>query len=250
MDPRQNQLAGTVLFSAVIIILLLIIIKFFNISYPISVTNQTVSGELSVVGTGQVDVVPNSATVSVGVVANGKTAQEVQTSISATNNKIVAAVEKQGVAKKDIKTTNYSVNPTYNFTNGQNNIDGYSGNATLTIKVKNTSNLTPIITAATEAGANQIFDTQYVVDSPEKYQEEARNKAIANAKEQAAKLSKQLGIRLGKVINIAESSSNTSPMYPMPFAKQTLDSAGGGVANLQPGSQTIVSTVTLYFQKN
>lgn len=250
MSHHENKVIVTVLFTAVILLIFLWLIKFFNISYPISVTNQTISGELSVVGTGQVEVIPDNATVSVGIVADAATAQAAEDAISTTNNKVVAAIEKLGISKNDIKTTNYSVNPTYNYsTGGQNTIAGYSGNATLSIKVKDTNKLPDVITAATNAGANQIYDTQYVIQKPEKYQEEARNKAIANAKEQAQKLASQLGIRLGKIINISESSQDS--YNPMPMAKQTLNMAGGGVApDLQPGNQTVTSTVTLYFQKN
>ena len=92
--------------------------------------------------------------------------------------------------------------------------------------------------------------TNYSIDKPENYQEQARSKAITNAKEQAQKLASQLGIRLGKVTNIVESTIDNGPR-PMLYKAEAM-SLGGKAApapDLQPGTQTITSTVTLYFEK-
>ena len=92
--------------------------------------------------------------------------------------------------------------------------------------------------------------TNYSVESPEKYREQARNKAIANAKEQAQKLANELGIRLGKVTNIVESTNDNGP-FPMMYKTEAVSLGGGNApsADLQPGTQTISSSVTLYFEK-
>ncbi|HVT01680.1 MAG TPA: SIMPL domain-containing protein [Patescibacteria group bacterium] len=241
----------TILVGGILIVVFLWLINFLNISYPISVTNRSVSGELAVVGSGSVDVVPNNASVQVGiVVSDAATVQEAQQGVNTVNNKIIANLEKLGIKKTDIKTTNYSINPNYNYDNGKNTITGYSGNANVTIKVKNTDNLAQVIEAATSAGANQVLDTQYSLEDPNKYRDEARDKAIANAKQQAQTLANQLGIKLGRIVNIVESSPDSAPV-PMYYQKDAVGLGGGGVAQptLQPGSQTITSTVTLYFEK-
>ena len=161
----------------------LFLIKQLDIFYPISVTNRAVSAELSVVGEGKVDVVPDTANVQAGITAEDKTVQEVEGKINEINNKIVSALERLGIDKKDIKTSNYSINPSYDFTpNGRNNISGYTGNASLVITVRKQELVSQVITAATEAGANQVYNSGFTVDDPSKYREEARNKAIQNAK--------------------------------------------------------------------
>ena len=235
------------LIAAATFVITLGVIKTFDISLPVSVTTRIVSGELSVVGEGKVDVVPDTASVQAGIiVSDAKTVQDAERKINDVNNKIVSELEKLGIDKKDIKTTNYSINPNYNYDGGKNNITGYYGNATLTIKVKETEKLPQVINAATQAGANQIYDTQYILDNPSKYREEAREKAIQNAREQAEKLANQLGIRLGKIVNIVESTPDSIIPYPV------LRSEGIGSAetpNLSPGTQTISTVVTLYFER-
>ena len=227
------------------IIVVLLVIKVFDISYPISITTKAVSSELSVVGEGKVEAVPDIAQVSAGIVADGATVEAVEQKINEVNNAVVSALTNLGIAEEDIKTASYSISPNYNFETGRNIISGYSGNSTLTIKVKNIKQLPQVITAATAEGANQIYNTQYTIDDPAKYREEARNKAIENAKEQARKLSGELGIKLGKIVNIVESTPGPGRIVPL-FSRE----AGlGGAPDLQPGSQTITSIVTLYFER-
>ncbi len=198
--------------------LFLLLIKTFNVSYPLNlmITNTTKSTELAVVGEGKVEATPDTIYVDLGIsVSNVITAEEAQKKIDEVNNKIIAALKNLGVDKKDIKTSNYNITPAYSYLpNTENKISGYNGNATLNVKLKDTKLATSVIAKATEAGANQIQGTRFVVDAPEKYREEARNKAIENAKQQAAKLSKELGITLGKVVNIVESGANQPyPIY-------------------------------------
>ena len=246
METKPGQAYGIVVFTAAIILAFLFLVNFFNISYPISVSSRTVSGELSVVGEGKVDVVPDTATIQAGITAEGRTVQEVESKINEVNNRLIDSVSKLGIDKKDIKTTNYSINPSYDFTpNGRNNISGYAGNAALTITVRKLELVPKIITAATEAGSNQVYNSGFTVDDPSKYREEARNKAIQNAKEQAQKLAKDLGIKLGRIINIVESPSGG----PVPLFRQEAGLGGAPAPDIQPGTQTITSQVTLYFER-
>ncbi len=243
-----NHPIRTFVIATLVLLLALFAIKYFDISYPLSVTSRSASGELSVVGEGKVEVIPDSSSVQAGItVSNATTIDAAQKTINDTNNKIVDALVKLGIPKKDIKTSNYSVTPNYQFEGGRNNINGYNGNATLSIKVKQIDLLPTVIEEVTKNGANQIYGTSYNIENPQKYREEARNKAIQNAREQAQKLASSLGLKLGKITNIAESSP-TSPILIRDSAPLGLGK-GGGTPDLQPGSETITSTVTLYFEK-
>ncbi len=247
MKTLNSSLILTTGVILLMVLLALSVIHIFRISYPISVVNSNTSSELSVVGEGKVEVIPDIATVDVGIsITNGANVTDVRKNIDETNNKIVAAMTQLGIKRPDIKSQNYSIFPNYVYENNQDTQRGYNGNVTISIKVRNVALVSRVMEEATKAGANQVQGTQYSVENPNKYREEAREKAIANAKDQAQKLAKNLGIKLGKVTNIVESSgASDAPMYAM--REQAL---GGGSANLQPGSQSITSVVTLYFEKN
>lgn len=233
-----------------VILLALIFINFFHISYPISVITSSRSSELSVVGEGKVDVIPDTADITVGIrVDNKPTAAEVQKTLDQTHNSIIDSMTKLGIKKEDIKTQNYSINPSYQFTDNQNKPNGYSGNASISIKVRKITLVSQVVQSATAAGANDIQGTSYSVDNPDTYREQARSKAIENAKDQAHKLANTLGIRLGKITNIVESNNNGGPL-PMFEKAASLNMASGNGPEMQPGSQTISSVVTLFFEKN
>lgn len=241
---KTNQ----ILIVSAFIFFLLVLIKMFDISYPLNVVSTTKTTEFAVVGEGKVDAVPDTLIVSAGIVVNNApSVQSAQSQINDVNNKIISAMNALGIKKENIKTTNYSVTPNYNYNGSQQSITGYNGNATVTIKV-NDFNLAPqVMDNATKAGANQIEGTQFVIENPDKYRELARNAAINNAKSQASKLAQTLGITLGKIDNIVEATPNEpGPLFNM---REASPQGLGAAPVLEPGSQTITSLVTLYFEK-
>lgn len=237
-------------FIVVITFVALYCVNRFNISYPFTIVTTTKTSELAVVGEAKVEVIPDTAVVEAGILVNNTpTAEDAQREISKVNNEIISAMKKVGIEKADIKTSNYSVNPNYFYDKGKSKIDGYNGNASVTIKVRNMKLVSKVIEAGTNVGANQMSGARFIIEKPELYREIAREKAIKNAREQAEKLAKSLGIRLGKVANMIESTPDSPRVYDM---KSALPLVGGGGAvspDIEQGTQTITSVVTLYFEK-
>ncbi len=228
----------------------LVIIKQLNISYPLTIVTKPAPSNLAVVGEGKIDVVPDTSTIQAGiVVSNAPTVEDAQKQIDNVNNKIVDSLKQLGIQKKDIKTSNYAINPNYSYDGGRNQITGYNGNANVTITVKQQDLLQQVTSAVTKAGANQVYGAQFSVENPEKFREQAREKAITNAKEQAQKLAQNLGLRLGRIVNIVESTPGGQPI-PMALNREAggLGGGAGAPVQIEPGSQTITSTVTLYFE--
>lgn len=248
---ENNNFSKNFLSAVIFTVLGLLTIKYFNISYPMTIVNTTRSSELAVVGEGKVEVTPDTAYIDAGItVDKASSVAGAQKTISEINNKIINALREIGIEKADIKTSNYSINPSYRYENNENKIDGYNGNVTVEIKVRDPQLASKVIDTVTTAGANQIQGSRFVVDKPELYREEARNVAIKNAKDQAQKIAKDLGIRLGKITNIIESSPDSQSIY----AKAMPISGGGfgggdGEPIIEQGSQTLTSVVTLYFEK-
>ncbi|GAB4218661.1 MAG: hypothetical protein Fur009_0570 [Candidatus Microgenomates bacterium] len=234
--------------TTVFILIVFWLIKIFDISYPINITTRTKSAELAVVGQGKIDVSPDIFYVSAGVVVdNKKTVKEVQDQIDDINSKIINLLKSYGLSKENLKTTNYSINPKYSYDkDGNNQIISYLGSVNLRVKVKDLSLLSKIIEGVILAGANEIYGISYEIDNPDKFQEQARKIAIENAKSQAKKLASNLGIRLSKITNIVEGQPGDYQPIAAPMT------GGGGLEKsvvIEPGTQTITSTVTLYFEK-
>ncbi len=233
-----------------LILIALYLVKVFDISYPLTIISTTRSSELSVVGEGKIEATPDTAYVDTGVAVNNEaTVEAVQKKIDEANNTIIDALKGLGIKKEDIKTSNYSINPNYTYEAGENKIKGYNGNVTISIKMKDMKKVSDVVVKVTEVGANQVNGIHFAIDSPEKLREEARDKAIQNAKDQANRLAQRLGIRLGKIINIVESNQD---VRPIPLYESSLKMGGAmmeAAPQIEPGTQTITSVVTLYFER-
>lgn len=239
-----------ILMSFVIFFFSLFLYTKFAGPIPFSITNITSnkSEAFTVTGEGTVSVKPDIATVMVGVQSQGATVKAVQDNLNTAINAVSEAVKKIGIHSNDIKTSNYNVNPNYDYNNGAQRIIGYQASSTLTIKVRNIETVNSIVDAATAAGANTIGGITFDVDDKTKAENEARTLAVADAKAKAELAAKTTGFTLGKIINYQESTGNNR-IYPMYAKSDTVMEAGvGAPTTLETGSTDIILTVTLSYE--
>jgi uncharacterized protein YggE len=208
---------------------------------PFTVTSVTTTktDTFSVTGEGKASVPPDIAIISAGVQAQGTSVKTVQDQLNKNINAVSAAVKKTGVADKDIQTSDYSIYPTYDYRAGSQRIIGYQASSNLTIKVRAIDNASRVIDAATGAGANQIGGISFDVDDKTKAQNQARQKAVSDAKSKAENAAKIAGFTLGRVINYSEDFGNSPRPIPMMAKAETA---------IEPGSNEITVTVTLSYQ--
>lgn len=216
---------------------------------PFSVTQVTTTktDTFSVSGEGKATVSPDIAVVNAGVQTQGATAKQAQDQLNKSINAVSEAVKKAGIDAKDIQTSNYSVYPNYDYNGGQQKIIGYHANSTLTIKVREIDRANSVLDAATANGANQVGGISFDVDDKTKAENEARTKAVAEAKKKASDAAQIAGFRLGRIINYHEGFGGG----PVPMAYGTRDTemakAQSNPTQVEPGSQDITITVTLSY---
>lgn len=209
-------------------------------------------------GEGKITAVPDSATLSIGITQTGKTVQDAKDKTNSATQKVLLALKDLGILEKDIKTTNYSVNPNYGNNNeiapmmypirdNGANITGYTVTQNLEIKIKQTDNVNKAIDAVTKSGANLIGGVNFTFSDEllEKLEDKARKDAVINAKKKAQSLANASGLRLGKIINVVESSSFPRPMLAEALKAQSLDNIQTQVT---PGENTVTINVTIYYE--
>ncbi len=207
---------------------------------------------ISVSGEGKVFGAPDIASLSLGMTTGRKaTSTDAMASLSKTMNAVLAAVKAAGVEDKDISTEQLSLNPSYDYTNGQQVLKGYEATQSLTVKVHNLDKVSTVLGAATSAGANQAGNVDFQIDNMDKIRSQAREQAIAQARGKAQTLAQDLGMRLGSIKGFTEDNGVTPPM---PYAAKAMDSAvgvgGGPVAVATPvpsGQQEVLSDVTITY---
>jgi uncharacterized protein len=216
--------------------------------------NQISTNKMStfdVAGESKISTIPDQAEVNMGITVNEGTVKAAQDKANSVINAINEQLGTLGVDKKDIKTENYSLYPIYDYQTGAGqNITGYTVNANLKVTMTDFAKLNQAIDLATGAGANQIGGISFTLSDEKKAEteEQARKEAIDNAKEKAEKLASLAGMRLGKIVNVAEAPS--MPEYPYgPVMMDAKMGAGGGApTNVEPGSTTFTYTVTLSYE--
>lgn len=229
-------------------ILLFTFTKLFG-PIPFSV-NSTVTQKFTtfdVTGEGKVSAIPDVAMLTVGVSASGPTVKAAQDQLNSNINKVSVAIKKLGIDSKDIKTTNYNVNPVRgDFNNGPAKITGYEANTNLQIKVRKLELANSVVDTATANGANQVGGMSFDIDDRTKLENEARTKAVAEAKKKATEAAKIAGFELGRIINYSENSGN---LIPIPVRAMAVDKAiGGAPTQIEPGSTDITVSVTLSYE--
>lgn len=186
------------------------------------------SNTISVSGYGEAFAAADIATMSFSVSSLKPTVEQAQAEATQKVNDITAYLESAGIEEKDIKTTDYSVYPQYDYQSascpvsssgvsycppGRQVLRGYEVRQTTTVKVRDTAKAGEILAGVGEKGATEVSGLTFTFDDPNKLQDEARGEAIADAKEKAEVLAKQLGVRLVRVVSFNESGGYPAPMY-------------------------------------
>lgn len=205
---------------------------------------------IAIDGYGKVTASPDVARIDLGVYSEGVDVQKTQTDNTEKINAIVNAIKKLDVKSEDVQTSNYSINPKFNWDNGRQTLIGYTVSQNVTVKVRDLKKVGDILTKAGELGANQVNGVTFNIDDPSKLKQQARKKAIEDARDKADELAKALGLNVVRVVNFLESSDRMGYPIPMMATSEAVGKGGGTVSvpDIQSGSLDIVSNVSVTFE--
>lgn len=209
-------------------------------------------------GTGEVFAKPDIASFIFGANVTAKTVAEAQTQVTQKIDAGLAILKKYNIEDKDIKTTNYNINPHYEYVQatcfvmpcppGRSVITGYDVGQSIAVKVRNVEDAGGIIGELGEAGLTDVSGIEFTVDDEDSLRAEARQMAITDAKEKADRLAKDLGVKLGKIVSFYENES-----YPIPYARYGIGgdaefSAALASPDLPAGENKIISNVSVVYE--
>jgi uncharacterized protein YggE len=203
---------------------------------------------MSVSGHGSVSMVPDTASVVLGVTTNETTLSEAQAEATAAMEAIIAAVKAAGVEDRDIQTTNFSVNIIYDYDDSgyPTRIIGYEVSNQVAVKVRDLDSLGALLDAVVAAGANTIYGISFFVDDPSAANSQARQLAVEDALAKANELAAAAGLEVARVTYITESYS--AP--PAPYYAGAADAAAESAARvpIQAGSTEVAVDVQMSFE--
>ncbi len=206
---------------------------------------------INVSGEGEASVAPDMAILTLSVVRNGKTAEAALSANSAAMKEVLAALKAEGIADRDIQTSNFSIYPQYRHPEPKNGnapapeITGYEVANALTLKVRELAKLGGLIDKSVKLGVNQGGQISFTNDDPEKALTEARKRAVAEAIAKARTLTDAASVKLGRILEISENSAR-----PMPQAMMRMSMAKDMAAEAVPvaaGENTYTVNVNVTF---
>lgn len=201
---------------------------------------------LTVTGSASVSLKADYARVSVGVSTKAATVVEATEHNGTAIRAVIAALIEAGVAEEDIATSSYSVHAEYDYMTGEAVLAGYNVTNQLTVILRDMTCIGATLDKATEAGANNIYNVEFLSDASADAQDEAMGYAVAEAIRKAQVLAKASGLTLGGVKSISES---TSGWYGS--AKQYTSADRVASSNvILPDDLSVSASVTIVFELN
>lgn len=213
---------------------------------------------ITVQGDGQATIPPDVARISFTVQNSASVVSEAQSKTTKQANDVIAFVKEQGTADKDVKTLSYNISPQYSYPNpcpygafcpeysSEPKVTGYQVSETIQVTVRDLTAVGMLLGGLGKLGVQNVNGPNFALDDATAGYSSARADAIAKAKTQAVLLAKQLGVRLGKIVNFSESSGSARPMYD--YAVSGMMTKAESAPNIPIGENTYNASVSITYE--
>jgi uncharacterized protein YggE len=221
----------------------------FLIAAPVAMAEEVKPPRnISLTGHGEVQIAPDMALVSIGTVDQAATAAEALAANNASMAAVIAVLKAAGIAEKDMQTSNFLVQPRYDYGNSTQppRLVGYEVSNTLTVTVRHLDTLGALLDKSVASGSNRIDGISFRLADPDAALDEARKRAAADAARKARLYAAALGVNLGPIVSVTESGG-----LPPPVAMQMKTLGAEAVSAEVPiarGEQTVAVDVNIVWE--
>ena len=207
-------------------------------------TADAATRQVTVVGSGEVQGTPDTLNANVSIEF---TAPDVTAAMNQTSDRqeaVINALVNSGIDRRDISTTNVSLQPQYG--GGDNPaITGYRASNSIAVKIRklDAASQALAIIVSTGGDATRINSVSYAIDDDSQLVKDARTRAFDDAKDRAEQYAQLSGLTLGKIISISESAGTTPVPPPTPMPRAAMEAVP-----LEPGQQSVGFSVTVIWE--
>ncbi len=216
---------------------------------------------ITTTGDAEVRVTPDEVILILGVETSDQELGVAKNQNDERVRRVLAVAKEQGVEARYLQTEYLSLEPRYSDSYNRRELTGYVARKTIVVTLKDINNFESLLTAALEAGANNVQGVQFRTTELRQYRDQARVLAINAAQEKANALAKELGQKVGKPLKIEEQQSNWWAWYggwwsggwSGAMTQNVVQNAGGGGlpsedSTIAPGQITVNARVTVIFE--
>jgi uncharacterized protein YggE len=253
MDNKIKNYLGIAIIVSIIVVALAAAFSANSFSDAVRFSAQR---NFSVSSDGKAVGIPDIAEFTFSVITEGgKNVGALQKENSDKMNKAIDFLKAQKIDSQDIKTQNYSLEPRYQYcsyvagkTCPPPEIVGYSLTQTASVKIRDFSKISDILSGVVASGANSVSQLSFKVDDSTSLENQARTEAIQKAKQKAETVAKAGGFTLGRLLSIDEGGG-----YVPAYRYNVSSEMGGGsvesvTPKIEPGSQEVSVSVTLRYE--
>ena len=152
---------------------------------------------VTVIGTAEVTVAPDSATLSVAIRSESASPSEAALQTSEGAKAVRVALAQMGLAEAAIRQTGYWVGPNWVYADGGRTLKGYAADLIIEVETGELSQIGSLVEGALDAGATEVRHIQYTSSVLAEARREALSRAIAQAQLDAAVMADAAGGELG-----------------------------------------------------
>jgi uncharacterized protein len=238
----------------------MLLVALLAASLPVTGAAQTAddAGEtprrsITVEGTGTVEVSPDTADVSFGVLTQNESLEEAQDENSTRTQAIMDALTAAGIAQEDVRTSRYMIYPINEYDRDGNlvGIQGYEVFSSVTVTIRDLAIVGQVLDEAVGAGANQVNSISFYVDRTDEAAREARTLAIENARAKADEMAEAAGVIVIGVYEIEETASPAADSVRIEMEGDMVMSAAESApmeVPISPGQTSVTVKVRMVFE--
>jgi uncharacterized protein YggE len=168
---------------------------------------------VSVTGDAEIKVIPNQVVVSLGVETRDRNLAVARVQNDNAVRSVLDAIARFQIDATDVQTDFIQVNIRYQ-SSAETVVDHYVVEKSIAITVKDISKFEPLLSAVLEAGANHIYNVEFMTTDLRKYRDQARALAAKAAIEKANDLAAAAGLKVvGKPMNVSSYSYGGGSWY-------------------------------------
>lgn len=186
---------------------------------------------------------PDKAVILAGVVTQAAVASKALATNNAAVRKLFKVLSEFGLATSDVKTHSFSVSPRFKRRTkggGVQAIVGYRVVNQVTVTVRDLDLLGHLLDDMIKVSVNRLNSIRFLVDERETFEDQARSKAMADARRKATLLAASAGAKIGRVLNITEGGVE-GPRPRMLRAEQMAS------VPIAPGEQKVTASVIVTY---
>lgn len=198
---------------------------------------------ITVTSSAKVQVVPDTARITVGITTQGNDAAAAQKANVAPTNAVIDRLKDLGVDEEDIQTTYTDLSPVYT---DEGASETYEMRTMLTVDGLAIEDVSSVMDSCVEAGATEVSGPEYYMSSYDESYQQALEQAVEAAKPKAETLAEASGVNLGDVVAVNENSQDRAIAYG---SEQLAigDAVSDEVANIEPGQLDVEAEVTVSY---